>query len=1106
MDTYIATSEDGSLNLTTIVFDQDDDGLSSNIHPNATKSPGPGNNRGSDPTRQSSKRRSSARQLMHGHSRSSSSPGPSFSVSSCHGAIARSHKARRQFAAGFFCCAVIILSLVIFALVAKNRSDKDMFPWCASPADTTLVTKSMVYRISSEHWQPASYALYFGLAGGLQGKAKSAVDILFQSGSAGSAKGDSPCEWVWLNADPERITDLEFTASTYSGESFLVDTTVRHPDISDVIGIQLPKGVLDAMSQDKKGGQNKIVVSATYSLDIQPGLDGLYLSKWIDKEGQSHNLLASQMEATSARKVFPCVDQPDAKATFFVSVGCQSCDDYALLSNMPAANAVNSQSSAVPPAWASTVAKNAESYAASSLSPRVTKFVESPRMSTYLLALVVGELEFTETSIDYRGSPTKIRCYTTRGSKERGEYALGAAAKALKLYQNQFSIGFPLPKVDMVAVPDFAAGAMENWGLVTYRETALLVDHKLSSSSDKQRVAVVVAHELAHQWFGNLVTMEWWNDLWLNEGFATYTEYQGTQAIDPSFGIWDQFLWSVTTPALKLDGTRSATHRLHQDASVVQTTGEIEELFDTIDYSKGGAVIRMIATTLDLTESSLFSSAVERYLRHHTYENARASDLWDSIAAVTRNNDWPKQLDTWSNQEGYPVVTASVKSKDGGISLSQRRFFNFQQGPESSNSKEEWWIPITYCVFSKPGQGSTKLGTDAQDCFNRIKDERQAVNTCDLVPNDWSSQNAESTKSCNIQMDVHGSETCIKINIGQLGFYRVSYSRSNWKCLLDSFRALPNDDRAGIVDDVFAVAYSPAPTSEPSDLTDYEIPLSFASQLTDETSFVVWSPALSHLSKILRLLGGQNVDCVKSSRDFLFSVINKQVTQLGLLHKSSDTHLTRMLRSKILSTAVVFGHDDTVANAKSIFANASQMSSLEPDEQRTVLTAVVRWGSESDFYKVKDKYLAARFAAEKSRIMMALAATRSPKLIDEVLSLSISKEVRAQDTVQVIASVARFDEGRSRAFEFVKQNWNLLYDRYGEGGFALTRLVLTASHFYSEDKLKDVSQFFDEHDVPAARRAVLQTKEEIKGAVTWVNDHAASVCSWFEERSKISVT
>ena len=304
---------------------------------------------------------------------------------------------------------------------------------------------------------------------------------------------------------------------------------------------------------------------------------------------------------------------------------------------------------------------------ASSSSPSITTFRETLKQSTYLLALVIGEMEFTETSIEYDGSAQRSGA-TPLGSKNEGgmrwleqqRLALSASSPLAFLSQKWIWLPFPILLLALWKI----GGSSHTVKLhCSWTHTIKPIGSAESCCCCRTRVGTPV--------FGNLVTMDWWNDLWLNEGFATYTEYQGTNEIDPNFEVWTQFLEEVTAPALALDGTRTATHKLHQDPSAVQSTGSIEELFDTIDYSKGGAVIRMVATTLDLIERDLWSRSIERYLRDHMYGNAKANDLWNAIALVSKDLAWPERLNSWSNQEGYPLITV-----DNPLALSQVRFFN----------------------------------------------------------------------------------------------------------------------------------------------------------------------------------------------------------------------------------------------------------------------------------------------------------------------------------------------------------------------------------------------------------------------------------------------
>ena len=980
---------------------------------------------------------------------------------------------------GSLFCFVILLLIILVATNNTTSNSLEITQICTSPIDS-VVKQSTLYRLHG-FYLPVSYSIFWGFNSNLQGNTTASVDIQLH-------KTDPAinCDWIWLNTDATRIFDLTAQASTDTTVSKPVSVLqiIHHPTI-DVVGIQLSAITLNELKNSNKV-DTSLILHLNYRLDVgQEHLDGLYISKWKKENGQDSTIVASQMEATSARRALPCIDQPNNKATFHVSIGCRDCTNHAVLSNMP--ESIKDDNDNQIPTWSKSVNKAQSNYATQSQS-RVVSFAETPKMSTYLLAITIGELDYLDTELiltkDNKEQKIQIKIYTTKGSKELGKYALNAAKIVLELYQKNFNINFPLPKCDMVAIPDFAAGAMENWGLVLYRETALLVDPLKSSDADKQRVAVVVAHELAHQWFGNLVTMKWWNDLWLNEGFATYTEYQGTNAVDPSFNVWSQFLRDVSQPALQLDGTNTATHALHQDAAVVATPGAIEELFDTIDYSKGGAVVRMVATALDSQYGKgVWSATIENYLNLHKYDNAEANDLWNS-ASNQVDPSLNQKLTTWSNQIGFPLVTATVDNDSGKISLSQTRYFNSKenQATATATTTTKWWIPITYVVF--PINVQTHRPLDLPP-FNS-----KSIKTCEM--------NVDDTSSCNAVLDL--ATECVKINMQSIGFYRVHYPTSQWNCLLNSFSLLPTDDRSGLIDDVFSIAKSNSDNNVLSN--DYNIPLSFANKLKYEKDLSVWSPGLSHVLWINTQLASfvEDPKCSTNANTFLLQVIGTRVKELGIVPVVTDDHLTRLLRIRLVSTAVIHGEQSIIDLAKSIYQDPTQKANLTPDEQSIIYKAVVRNGDVTIFNEIYKLYMEATFAPEKKRYMYALASTRDPVLIDRVLNMAIDpNQVRSQDTVSLLASVGSYSEGSLKTWEFVKKNWKTLYATYGSGGFALTRLVLIASNFGTQEMLNDITTFFNEHPVPAAERAVARAKEEVEDATNWSKKNAKVVCAWLSK-------
>lgn len=388
---------------------------------------------------------------------------------------------------------------------------------------------------------------------------------------------------------------------------------------------------------------------------------GFYRSQYSIGEKKYH-MATTQFEATDARRAFPCFDEPAQKALFHVSLVIPK-GKTAISNTLPV----------------STLEHKAGF--------EIIKFSPTPKMSTYLLAFIVGDFEYLESKTK---NNVRIRVYTTPGKKHQAQFALDCAVKTLEFYEKYFDIAYPLPVLDMIAIPDFASGAMENWGAITYRESALLVDENHSSASNKQWVALVVAHELAHQWFGNLVTMEWWTHLWLNEGFASYIEYLAVDKLFPKWDIWTQFSTADLGVALRLDALKS-THPIEVE---VHHPDEIGEIFDEVSYSKGASIIRMLAEYLG---EGNFRDGLRYYLKKHSYKNTETIHLWQAFEKVS-GKQISKMMHNWTSKPGYPIVNANMAN--GKIKFSQKRFFaspiSEKKYIKNNQNKTKWEIPITY--------------------------------------------------------------------------------------------------------------------------------------------------------------------------------------------------------------------------------------------------------------------------------------------------------------------------------------------------------------------------------------------------------------------------
>ncbi|KAB7504680.1 Aminopeptidase N [Armadillidium nasatum] len=386
---------------------------------------------------------------------------------------------------------------------------------------------------------------------------------------------------------------------------------------------------------------------------------------------------ATQMEATHARRVFPCFDEPALKATFNIHIARQ--EGYRVISNMPSRNSLPIENQ---DGWFWEV------------------FNSTLPMSTYLIAFVVSDFEFN-ASVETSGS-VPFNIWARQEAISQTEYAAYLGPKILKFYEEYFGITFPLPKQDMAALPDFKSGAMENWGLITYRETALLYDSLHSKALDKQRIGSTIAHELAHMWFGDLVSPKWWSELWLNEGFATYMEHIGLHSVEPSFKMLEQIVISELHTSFSTD-VLDSSHPINVE---VNDPEEIDQIFDAISYSKGASIIRMM--NYSLTEIT-FRKGLYNYLNELSYSSATQDDLWYYLTLEAHKDGTldlrvtvKEIMESWTLQKGFPVVTVWSDSRYSSVHITQEKFTLISAERKEIKSNQTWWIPLTFTTQSNP--------------------------------------------------------------------------------------------------------------------------------------------------------------------------------------------------------------------------------------------------------------------------------------------------------------------------------------------------------------------------------------------------------------------
>ena len=767
----------------------------------------------------------------------------------------------------------------------------------------------------------------------------------------------------------------------------------------------------------------------TFTGELNDKLRGFYRSHYTDIDGRERYLATTQFEPTDARRAFPCWDEPAVKAAFDVTLVVPA--DLVAVSNMPIV-----------------------SEEATPSGSRTVHFAETPVMSTYLLAFVVGDL----TSIEQRtDSGTLMRVWTTRGKQEQGRFALETSVKLLDYFDEYFDIRYPLPKLDHMAIPDFAAGAMENWGIITYRETALLLDPDHSSAGTRQLVAAIVSHEMAHMWFGDLVTMAWWNDLWLNESFASWVGDKAVDHLFPEWEMWTQFVMSDTNSGLSLDGLKNS-HPIEQE---VNNPAEIGQMFDAISYSKGASILRMLEHFLG---SEPFRQGLHLYLSTHEYGNARTEDLWSALGEIS-GEPVAAMMDTWVKQTGYPVLEAKVTRDEDAIEVrfSQERFvYENILGPQQADDSL-WRVPV-----------SVRTASDAEP-RSVLMDGREA-----------------STRT---EPPSYGStDEWIKVNPMQTGFYRVRYASEDLSKLTAPIEnlVLPAVDRLGIQGDTYALArggYVPA--------TQF---LTVAEAYKNETDASVCAELAKNLRALNTLLGDEpfHPDFQRMARGIFQPIVGR----IGWDARPGEGHLDALLRSTAIDQLGGYEDDDTLREATSRFAlYVDDRSNVHPDIRGVVVALAAKTGDRSTYDTMWDLQRKAALPEEQIRFLLALGRFEQPDFLQETLDRSLSTDVRVHETISVLASVAGNRQGRDMAWEFIKDNWDELYRRYGEGGFGLMRLVSLTSAFTTHEKREDVERFFEEHPTPAAERTVRQSLEQIRLNAAWLERNREELADWFAGRA-----
>ncbi len=760
---------------------------------------------------------------------------------------------------------------------------------------------------------------------------------------------------------------------------------------------------------------------------------GFYRSRYLH-QGKEKHMATTQFEATDARRAFPCFDEPAQKAIFDVSLIVPK-HLTAISNTLPIKNPhLSLPRHLLPRGEEGAVAEHESGY-------KIVKFEPTPKMSTYLLAFIVGDFEFIENRTK---NNVLVRIFVTPGKKHQAKFALDTAIRCLDFYDEYFDIPYPLPVLDLIAIPDFTSAAMENWGAVTYRESALLIDEKQSSLSSKQWVAIVIAHELAHQWFGNLVTMQWWTHLWLNEGFASYMEHLTTAKLFPEWKIWEQFVSGRINQAMELDAL-SNTHPIEVE---VHHPSEISEIFDSVSYAKGSAVIRMLAEYLG---EKTFRDGLRHYLKKHAYQNTVTEDLWKAFEKISKK-PVTKVMRAWTQMPGYPII--KVTQEPGGLKLTQSRFYSSLISAKKNQDKTVWQIPLEY---SLNGKKSGQL----------ILDKKSAVIK---LPKNYS---------------------FVKLNSGEKSLSRINYPSQMLGALGKAIKEkkMPVSDRLGVIRDAFSLAESG------------HLPASRALELSKsfrkEDNYNTWLILASGLINIESLVYGQEYS--EDYQKYCKSLFSPLAEKMGWKAKLKESGDITLFRSLVLRQAGRFGDAKVIKQAKSLFNNPGAIPS---DIKGLVYALAAANGNAQTYGKLIKMYTASEMQEEKDRIARALCSFKQEALLKKTLNFAISKNVRSQDSPFIVAMVLRNNAGTELGWEFVKKNWHIFLQRYGSGGLQMVARIISAlDGFKSSAKAKDIQKFFKVHKAPGAQRTIQQVIEKIYSGEAWLKRDGKHIQNWLKENA-----
>lgn len=823
-----------------------------------------------------------------------------------------------------------------------------------------------------------------------------------------SLKAGSPISAVVMNARDLHISEARLTADGKVWFKANVQTDAAHEQVRFLLPQVMP------------AGQYKL--QCRFSGRLNDDLAGFYRSTFTDEQGKKHALAVTQMEPADARRMFPCFDEPAFKSRFTISMEVNSGSEA--ISNMP-----------------QTVNRLQQKEGR-----RFIKFAETPPMSTYLVTLLVGEFEATAAS---RVNGVDIRVWTVKGRRHLGIYARDMAARFLPYLNSYFGYPYAWKKLDLVAIPDFEAGAMENPGAITFRERYLLADPSFASLESLQTIASILAHEMAHLWFGDLVTMKWWDDIWLNEAFATWMAVKVVDVCVPEWQYGKVFN-SERQKALKTDALLSS-RAIHAS---VENPADALQMFDAITYEKGASVLRMLELFVG---EQVFQHAVADYTKQFAFRNAATADLW---AVIGKHSHLPVQriMQSWSNQAGYPLISVREPEKTAGTKVFELRQKRFLLLDSASESAKLWSVPLAVRPLAERIAGKNKYVL-----LEKAKDSYSPPGAI-----------------------VASGQAPYVFNAGGNGFYRVHYSSALLKELMPHVGTnLDTGESLSLLSDQFALCQAGLVP-----VADY---LHLLKSYRHVSDLFVWKTILSQLYYLYAFVPAE---AEPNFAAFVREELKNIYGQLGWQAKKGEPELARLVRADVIAALGTIGGDkEVVTKCSGLWQQYRQdHKSVAADLLEPITGVIAFHGTEQNFSVIKGLFKNAKLPEDEARNLFALAGFRDKECQNAALAMVLNGEVRSQDAAHLLGALLAGKQSGKTAWLYLVNHWPQLEKSVPSA--MLPHLISACDRFNDEQEKQAVSQFFAEHPVKAGQSNLKRAEEKLAINVRFKQLYGKQLVEW----------